>query len=173
MARTNLTAPVLSDEQLQRFHSFIPKNKSDQCWEWTGSRMLGYGRFDINGKTYRAHAINYFLSTGVWPLGLCCCHTCDNRLCVNPSHLFIGTDADNMADKVRKGRQASGNKIRSRNTARGTRQGSAKLTDEKAAEIRRLYATGLYFQRELGEMFGIKQTAVSRIILRTRWKHVS
>lgn len=75
------------------------------CWEWTGWRAHGYGYFFHEGKDQRAHRVSYELFVGSIPDGLVVMHSCDNRPCVNPDHLSVGTQADNVRDMVAKGRQ--------------------------------------------------------------------
>ena len=96
----------------QRFLSKI--NKTDSCWLWTASVRgnSGYGAFRINGKIKNAHRVAYNLFIGKIPVGLDTCHKCDNRLCVNPEHLFLGNRKDNMQDASRKGRLISIQKIK-------------------------------------------------------------
>jgi hypothetical protein len=94
--------------------------------------------------------------------GMFVCHRCDNPACINPEHLFLGTHDENMDDCRAKERHAH-----------GVRQSHAKLTDGTTEEIRRLYATGDYYQWELGEIYGVSQTNVSQITRRKTWKHVA
>jgi hypothetical protein len=87
-------------------------NREALCWEWTAAkRRFGYGAMNIAGVQMGAHRIAWELFNGPIPDGLHACHHCDNPSCVNPSHIFLGTHADNMADRKAKGRALGPKKI--------------------------------------------------------------
>lgn len=93
---------------MQRFMASYEVNHKTGCWMWTGGvESKGYGRIHINGKRVKGHQAAWILFRGPIPEGMCICHKCDTPGCVNPDHLFLGTMADNMRDKVKKGRQSS------------------------------------------------------------------
>ena len=94
-------------QQVARFMSkvYIDYGMPDGCWIWTGTRqMYGYGEFCVNGKIQRANRVSYQMFCGTIPTPLVVCHTCDNRFCVNPAHLFLGSVRDNALDMVAKQR---------------------------------------------------------------------
>lgn len=142
----------------ERFWSYV--SKSPGCWEWQGARIGGYGKFKINYKQVAAHRFSYELEYGEIPDGLFVCHQCDNRACVRPDHLFLGTPADNVEDAIQKDRWA-----------RGERSGRAKLTTAQVQEIRALREEGVKLQ-EIADRFGISDSAVQFIVARKNWRHV-
>jgi hypothetical protein len=147
-----------------RFWAKVDKRGPDECWEWTAHKQAnGYGTIGIGDKSHRAHRISYQLHKGEIPEGLCICHTCDNPGCVNPDHLWAGTQKENRQDCARKGRSPAG---------RGERHRSAKLTTADVIEIRRAYAAGECGSRKLGKRFGIAPGNILCIVQRTKWKHV-
>lgn len=96
----------MSDKALKRLLSYVFYSP-DGCWYWIGPvGIRGYGRFSFDGKNRIAHRVSYILHKGD-PGKLLVCHSCDNTLCVNPGHLFLGTNKDNMVDMVKKGRSGS------------------------------------------------------------------
>jgi len=105
------------------------------------------------------------MANGDIPFGLCVLHRCDNRRCCNPAHLFLGTNGENVFDKVAKGRQAKGRG----HGALGERSGTAKVSQDEVREIRRAYAAGEASQYALADRFGISQGSVSLIVRRINW----
>jgi len=134
----------------------------DDCWNWQASTTHnGYGDFHVDGATKRAHRVGYELLVGSIPPGMVLLHRCDNRLCVKPSHLELGTVAENQKDMAAKGRAPGGK-------ARGERNGLAKLTAEDVCVIRAELRGGV-LQRELAERYGVDQTNISAIKLGKTW----
>lgn len=124
------------------------------CWEWTASRSHnGYGAFGVNGKVVRAHRFVAEMIYGPLPESTQVCHSCDNRACVRPDHLFLGFARDNTNDMMQKGRNVT----------------PAKLNADAVQRLREMYASGLHSQREVARCFGITQGQVSRIVRCLAW----
>lgn len=147
----------MNSEMVDRFWAKIDKTGgADSCWLWTDAPTVhGYGHMWIEGKHRRAHRVAWELANGPIPEGeghhgTCVCHRCDVRRCVNPAHLFLGTHAENIADRNAKGRSAG---------AKGETHGRAKLTAAQVVEIRA--ASGP--QTAIAARFGISQSQVGRI----------
>lgn len=136
------------------------------CWLWIGQHgPRGYGQFsNRQGYSAYAHRAAWELARGKIPAGLKVLHKCDTPLCVRPSHLFVGTQADNMADMQKKGRAH-------RVGRKGTANHRARLTDEQVREIRRRAASG-EAQNKLAEEFPCGHATINRIVLRKSWKHL-
>jgi hypothetical protein len=138
-------------------------DQSGDCWLWLG-RVAGKGYGQITTKWFTteiAHRIAYQLEVGPIPDGMLVCHHCDNRLCVRPSHLFVGTPADNVADMLRKGRS-----IRI-----GTLNPYAKLTEAEVREIRVARARGELIA-VIAHRFGVTPGAIDAILRGLTWRHV-
>ena len=121
----------------------------DACW--------------FDGEKEGAHRLAYYLSMGVRPGRLHVLHHCDNRMCCNPRHLFLGTARDNILDAVAKGRFYTGRKD-------GEYNGNAQLSWEDVRRIRTMYASGGYTQVSLGKIFGVRQCQISAIVLKRQWQ---
>ena len=151
---------------IERFWSKISRGTDNACWIWMGRRNAnGYGKFDIGEVTRYAHRISYELAYGEIPRDLMICHHCDNPPCVNPTHLFCGTNSDNMKDAFRKGRGHIYSLWR-----KGEQHPRAKLTQELVGRIRREYEWWKVTQKELAKRYGISQSQIRRIIHWKQWK---
>lgn len=150
----------------QRFWTKVIKAGPDECWLWTAYRSAhGHGQFRVTKKPSRvehAHRYAYILSMGPIPEGMVIRHKCDNPPCVNPAHLEVGTHADNVADRVERGRSAI-----------GSANGRAKLSEKTAEGIRLRYAMGGNTKAQLSREYGVSQRTIADVINGKKWKHVS
>ena len=163
----------------QRFWLKVEKNLNS-CWEWNGrTTPSGYGAFDCHlyeKRETRAHRISWILTNEKSiPEGLVVCHSCDNRICVNPSHLFLGTPLENNIDMVKKGRNSFGDNHYSRRNpeklARGSGHGNSNLTEERVVEILKLHKLGRSC-KDIAIEFNVSTHIIYAIIKRKTWKHV-
>ena len=152
---------IIDQKVLDRFWEKVNIKGSDECWEWIASKATGYGLFSYRGRLVTAHRFIWELSNGLIPKGGWICHTCDNKLCVNPNHLYLGDRASNARDAITRGQQA-----------RGERMGSSKLTNKDAIRIRKEYETGKISQSKLGKENGVTQQTVCSLLSRETWKHI-
>ncbi len=152
----------MNQVHIERFHSNVDSTAdTSKCWNWKKSLThKGYGQA-WDGKTVvRANRVAYMLANNVeLTTEQHIMHTCDNRACCNPNHLVLGTNADNMADKVAKCRQSKG---------QGT--GMSKLTPKQIIEIRNDYANEI--RRVTAKIFNVTPQAISNILSGSRWKHI-
>lgn len=141
------------------FEKLSAPDPSTGCRNWTGTvEGGGYGLIWVNGKNVGAHRLSYEVAYGPIPEGLNVCHRCDNRRCCEPDHLFAGTQAENMADMIRKGRKP---------WLAGELNTRSKLTDAIAAEIRSL--KGVIPQKDIAVRFGVCASTVSYVMNDKRW----
>lgn len=147
----------------ERFWEKVNKAGPNECWLWTaGLHKSGYGSIGINGKSVLAHRLSYLWANGNLPEDLAICHKCDERKCVNPAHLFVGTLSDNNADRHNKGRSRGA-------SHKGTKNPMAILTEEKVREI----AASEGSLKEIGKKFGIPFGCVSEIKRGKSWSSVT
>lgn len=143
----------------KRFESKYEAVTESGCWLWNSTiRHTGYGGFWMDGGSVGAHRASWIIHCGAIPTGLHVCHKCDTPLCVNPRHLFLGSPADNVADKSAKGR-----------AVKGADHPLAKLDDEMARDI--YLARGS--QAEIATRYGVHQSQVSNIKRRVTWVHAT
>ena len=150
-------------KDISRFWGKIIKlDDLDMCWNWIGKPSGdGYGQIRIQRKNIRSHRLSYELTYGSISDGLWVLHKCDNRLCCNPSHLFLGTNKDNVDDRERKGR--GGNH-------KGERHGNHKLTHEQVLLIRQRYAEGGISHRQLASQWGVCRSQIHVIVTGKQWR---
>lgn len=146
---------------MKRFWDKVNIRDKDACWEWQAATAKGYGAIRIDGRLRGAHQVSWELHNHqTVPDGMFVLHECDNRSCVNPHHLFLGTHQDNMDDMYAKGRRIA---------ASGESSGSSKLTHSQVEQIRRL--SPKHSRRELAHMFGVKAHAtINKILSGKTWR---
>lgn len=151
-------------------------NLTEPCWIWTKAKSNnGYGVTSFDWKQTPTHRAAWVLTNGQIPDGLCVLHKCDNPPCCNPSHLFLGTPADNAADMVAKKRQSKGIEHSDAITPRrlrGEESPTCILTEESVTEMRKLYLQDGLSSREIAKRFGIADSHVFRIVKGECWKHI-
>ncbi len=152
------TAYKMTRPLKERFEEkYIPITESG-CWIWVGSLgTYGYGQISINNKPIGAHRVSYELYKGPIPKGMSVLHKCDILTCINPDHLFLGTQKDNVQDCINKGRDRK---------ARGEENGHSKLTEYQVKEIRSSTKTGVV----LSNRYGVSTSVISNIRRRKTWK---
>lgn len=151
------TPHLTKQSEESRFWSLVDKKKKSDCWNWKGFiTKYGYGQMSTNKLTSSrfAHRYSYVLHKGSIPEGMYVCHTCDNRKCVNPLHLFLGDHLENMNDMVRKGR-----------AARGERSAHVKLKVKDVLKIRNSDLSN----SELARMFSVSNATITLIKNNKNW----
>lgn len=156
----------LTEKDIERFLSKIDKNSSPNgCWIWTAHLSInGYPRFRLNKKTLEGHRLSYFIfKDNIFPDKNYICHTCDNPSCVNPEHLFAGTNQDNMTDRNNKNRQWK---------PIGSKHPRALIDEEDVKEIKKLLKCGMT-HKNIAKKFNVKISLISDISCKRTWIHVT
>lgn len=152
----------MNTSDLERFWKKVDKTSNPNgCWEWTAFKNKGYGRFIMPNlkKVFNANRIAYEIAFGAIPSGMFVCHRCDNPGCVNPNHLWLGTNKDNVDDKVSKNRQQK---------LKGSQHGRAKLLEQDVLDIRASSETGAALSRK----YNVSDTVIYNIRNRKTWQHI-
>lgn len=183
-----LVGMAFSEADRARFARLMGRPDANGCRPWLGScGTEGYGRVGISSLYLGAHRVAYAMHVGLLKDGYCVCHTCDNPICVEPTHLWLGTRADNAADRHAKGRDASGDRSGPRlhpeklprgdanymrmhpEIARGESNPRHKLTELQVLEIR---ASPRANMTALARRYGVTEGAIRHIFDGTRWRHL-
>jgi hypothetical protein len=156
------------EENIERFWIKLDRRNDDECWNWKAAIVVwrghSTGKFYFAGKQWLAHRFSWVLHNGEIPKGLVVCHKCDNGLCCNPNHHFLGTNKDNTQDCISKGRFVGNHK--------GELNQDAKLTAEKVVAIRARYDSGLATMPQMAKEYGVCNSTITQVVKRLRWKHI-
>ena len=148
----------ITEKDKARFLEKVDVKGKYDCWEWKAFKFKGYGRFYLNGKHY-AHRASWNLYNGQIPKGMCVLHHCDNPGCVNPEHLFLGTQLDNIKDMIKKGRFVS-----------GELSGGSKLSTNQVIEIRNKYVPRKYTLSMLSNEYKVSTRCIWEILKNKTWR---
>lgn len=149
-----------NQSDLKRFEEKIMPEPNTGCWIWMGAMLpTGYGRFKLKGRSSPAHRVSHSLYKGDVLFGTLVCHTCDNKWCVNPDHLYIGTHSENVLDSYRRNRMTS---------KKGTDHSMSKLKNNDIIFIR----ASLSPRKLLANQFNVTVSNIQLIQTRKLWRHI-
>lgn len=157
-----MTASLSYGEWVNRFHSYYKKNNKNGCWEWqrAKAKSFGHGLYSRNQKTIMAHRASWEIHCGKIPDKKCVLHKCDNPICVNPNHLFLGSRAENVSDMVSKKRNS---------WAKGEAHGKTRLS---GSDVSKIYLSSMT-AKDLSKRYKIGETTVYDIKKGKTWAHVT
>jgi hypothetical protein len=157
----DITAPAYNKMPLEeRFWDKVDVRGSEECWLWQGAKDGEYGVLSDSGKKRRAHRVSYEIDTGGLNPDLHVCHHCDTPSCVNPNHLYQGTEQDNTDDMVNRNRQAKGSDF-----------SNTELSEQDVAEVRRQYRDTNKSTYKIAAELPISPSQVRRIVNGDQWQH--
>ena len=199
MAKPHRPIPELTAQDISRFWAKVEKRGPNECWFWVGTQPPKRGYFSIQNRRYLSYRITWKIHFGFDPDEKQVCHSCDNGLCCNPSHLWLGTQNENALDMVKKNRcgcithperiargdrcaarkhpervargDCHGSKTHPERWAHGERHSQAKLTEISVREIRNLYMKDRMSQCALAKMFSVCQATIGQILRGITWQH--
>jgi hypothetical protein len=149
----------------ERLMKSVTKQPNGGCWEWRGTVLTsGYGQIRQNNEPITTHRASWIVHRGPIPSTMFVLHKCDVRHCINPDHLFLGTQSDNMRDRTNKGRDG---------VKYGTGHWNSRLRPQDIKKIRELSASGLHNGKQLAAMYAVHPVTISNILLGKTWKHVT
>lgn len=149
----------MTERQIKNFWAKVKVGKPDECWEWQANKQR-YGRLRLNDKNPLAHRVSWLIHFGEIPQGMCVLHKCDNPPCVNPNHLWLGTQDDNMKDMANKGK----------------RKGiptHIKLSKKDREQIKILYWINSLTQEKIAKLFGVSNGTIAHLLSGISWRDVS
>ncbi len=166
-----LSSLKCTDKDIDRFWGKVSKVKTEKgCLEWYRPASDGYGTFKLDSVTIRPHRLAYELTYGEIPKDLFVCHTCDNPLCCNPEHLWLGNNQDNQLDMSKKGRY--NHDANYKRGSKGTKNVKAKLTEKDVLEIRNLYKDKSNTIKEISTKFGVCGNTIRDVATGRFWSHI-
>lgn len=161
---------MFTDRVLEIFWSRVDRSDPEGCWPYAKRTVYGYGQVTVRKRSVHAHRVSWAIHNGPIPKGMFVLHSCDNRPCVNPAHLRVGTHQENMDDMTRRGRAAG--QYTYAPAPVGELSHGSKLTDADVVEIlatyRRLYGMG----KRLADRFGVSSACINKIVTGQTWRHI-